>query len=136
MISQARMKGVLKAYVDGLNAGDAEAVIALFAPEAVIEDPVGSPEKRGAEIAAWFRGAVKMRARLELATPIRGSHGMAAAMAFTVTTRFDGQIRRTRSLDTVRFDERGRILRLEGFWGPEDVETRPDSGATDEERKA
>lgn len=128
MISQTRMKTVLRAYVDGLNAGDAEAVIALFAPDAVIEDPVGTPEKRGPEIAVWFRRAAKMRARLELATPIRGSHGLAAAMAFTVTTRFDGQIRTTRSLDTVRFDELGRITRLEGYWGPEDVEVRADPG--------
>lgn len=126
MISQARVKAVLKAYVDGLNAGDADAVIALFAPEAVIEDPVGTPEKRGPEIAAWFRRAAEMRARLELSTPIRGSHGLAAAMAFTVTTRFDGKLRTTRSLDTVRLDEQGRIVRLEGYWGPEDVEVRAD----------
>src|SRR5262245_45758594 len=108
MLSQSRMKAVLQAYVDGLNAGDAEAVIALFAPDAVIEDPVGTPEKRGPEIAAWFRRAAQMRARLELATPIRGSHGRAAAMAFTVITRFEGRIRVTRSLDAVRFDEAGR----------------------------
>ncbi|MBY0402146.1 nuclear transport factor 2 family protein [Myxococcota bacterium] len=125
MLSQSRMKAVLQAYVDGLNAGDAEAVIALFAPDAVIEDPIGTPEKRGAEIEAWFRAAAKMRARLELAAPIRGSHGNAAAMAFTVTTRFEGQLRTTRSLDTMRFDEHGRITRLEAYWGPEDVETRP-----------
>ena len=50
MISQSRMKAVLQAYVDGLNAGDADAVIALFAPDAVIEDPVGSSEKRGDRI--------------------------------------------------------------------------------------
>jgi steroid Delta-isomerase len=128
MISQARMKAVLQAYVDGLNAGDADAVIALFAPDAVIEDPVGTSEKRGPEIVAWFRRAATMRARLELATPIRGSHGLAAAMAFTVTTRFDGKLRTTRSLDTIRFDEHGRIIRLEGYWGPEDVEVRADSG--------
>ncbi len=130
MPSQARMKAVLQAYVDGLNADDADGVIALFAPDAVIEDPVGTPEKRGAAIEAWFRGAAKMHARLELASPIRGSHGLAAAMAFTVTTRFDGQIRTTRSLDVVRFDEQGRITRLEGYWGPEDVDVRVDPDRT------
>ena len=124
MPSQAAMKAALQAYVDGLNAGDADAVIALFAPEAEIEDPVGTPPKRGCEIERWFRRAVEMRARLELAGPIRGSHGGAAAMAFTVTTRFEGQLRATRSIDAVRFDEAGRITRLEGYWGPEDVEVR------------
>ena len=84
------------------------------------------PVKRGREIETWFRRAVEVRARLELAGPIRGSHGDAAAMAFTVTTRFEGRIVATRSVDAVRFDAEGRIVRLEGYWGPEDVETRPE----------
>jgi steroid delta-isomerase len=124
MPTQAAMKAALQAYVDGLNRGDADAVIALFAPDAEIEDPVGTPVKRGREIEAWFRRAVEMRAQLELAGPIRGSHGRAAAMAFSVTTRFEGQVVATRSVDAVRFDDAGRIARLEGYWGPEDVEVR------------
>lgn len=118
-------KAALQAYVDGLNAGDADAVIALFAPDAEIEDPVGTPPKRGREIERWFRRAVEMRARLELAGPIRGSHGRSAAMAFTVTTRFEGQLRVTRSIDAVTLDDAGRIARLEGYWGTDDVEVRP-----------
>jgi len=118
-------KAALQAYVDGLNAGDADAVIALFAPDAEIEDPVGTPPKRGREIERWFRRAVEMRARLELAGPIRGSHGRSAAMAFSVTTRFEGQLRVTRSIDAVTLDDAGRIARLEGYWGPDDVEVRP-----------
>ena len=124
MTSQAKMKAALQAYVDGLNAGDAEAVIALFAEDAVIEDPVGTPPKRGREIAEWFRRAVEMRARLDLREPIRGSHGRAAAMAFTVTTHSDGQVYVTHSIDAVTFDDEGRIARLEGYWGPEDVVVR------------
>jgi steroid delta-isomerase len=131
MPSQSTMKAALQAYVDGLNAGDAEAVIALFAADAQIEDPVGTPPKRGREIAEWFHRAVEMRARLALAGPIRGSHGRAAAMAFTVTTRFEGELRVLRSIDAVTFDDAGRITRLEGYWGPEDVEVR--AGAGEEE---
>ena len=123
-MSEAAMKRALQAYVDGLNAGDADAVIALFADDAVIEDPVGTPPKRGREIEQWFRRAVEMRARLALAAPIRGSHGRAAAMAFTVTTTFEGRVRVTRSIDAVHFDDAGRIVRLEGYWGPGDVEVR------------
>jgi len=117
------MKAAMQAYVDGLNRGDAEAVIALFAEDAVIEDPVGTPEKRGQEIVAWFHEAVAMKARLELATPIRGSHGNAAAMAFTVTTEWEGKRAAIRSLDVCTFDAAGRITRLEGYWGPDDVES-------------
>lgn len=112
----------MQAYVDGLNRGDAEAVIALFAADAVIEDPVGTPPKRGREIRDWFYQAAAMKARLMLATPIRGSHGNAAAMAFTVTTEWEGRRVAIRSLDVCTFDAEGRITRLEGYWGPDDVE--------------
>ncbi len=120
MPSEESMKRALQAYVDGLNARDADAVIALFADEAEIEDPVGTAVKRGSEIEAWFRGAVRAEAQLELVAPIRASHGKSAAMAFTVTSvRRDGRYL-TNSLDVAHFDERGKIVRLEGYWGPQD----------------
>jgi steroid delta-isomerase len=118
--ADAHYKAALQAYLDGLNARDADAVIALFAPDAVIEDPVGTPPKRGEAIAAWFRGAVQVEPLLELSAPIRGSHGASAAMAFTVTTtRKNGRFR-TASVDVAYFNEDGLIERFEGHWGPSD----------------
>ena len=35
------------AYLNGLVAGDLEAVLALFSPDAVVEDPVGSEPQQG-----------------------------------------------------------------------------------------
>lgn len=46
--SQRTMKSALKAFADRSNAGDAEGLVALFAPNAVIEDPVGSPANQAA----------------------------------------------------------------------------------------
>ncbi|WP_037495570.1 steroid Delta-isomerase [Sphingomonas sp. KC8] len=122
MPSQGMMKAALQAYVDGLNRGDAEAVIALFAENAVIEDPVGTPPKRGREIADWFHQAVAMQARLTPVAPVRGSHGNAAALAFIVTTEWEGQRISIHSLDTCTFNGAGKIVELKGYWGPEDME--------------
>jgi steroid delta-isomerase len=119
-MSEAQMKAVLEAYIAGLNARDADAVLALFAPDAEIEDPVGTPVRRGPELDAWFRGAVQVEPHLELEAPIRASHGRSAAMAFTVATRRKNGRFLTRSIDVVHFDDQGRIQRLEGYWGPED----------------
>lgn len=116
----AQRRAALEAYIAALNARDADAVIALFAPDAEIEDPVGTPLKRGAEIAAWFRSAVEVEPHLELAAPIRGSHGTSAAMTFRVTTRRASGRYQTQSTDVVYFDANGLIRRLEGHWGPED----------------
>lgn len=123
MVDPVSAKAVLQAYIDGFNNGDADALIALFAEDAVIEDPVGTPLKYAADIPDWFRQGVAMQARLELDTPIRGSHRNAAAMAFRVHMVQDGQPLTIRSLDTIEINEQGLITRLNGYWGPGDVES-------------
>jgi steroid delta-isomerase len=121
MPTQAEMKAALQAYIDGFNADDADRVMALFADDAVIEDPVGSPLKSRAEFDAFIRQGVKFGARLKLAAPIRGSHGNHAAMVFTVTFVQDGVRYTTNSTDVMSFDAAGKIVRMEGYWGPGDV---------------
>jgi steroid delta-isomerase len=121
MPTQAQMKAALQAYIDGFNADDADAIMALFADDAVIEDPVGSPLKSRAEFEAFIRQGVKFGARLALAAPIRGSHGNHAAMVFTVTFVQDGARYTTNSTDVMAFDDVGKITRMDGFWGPGDV---------------
>ena len=114
------MKAACQAYLDGLNACDADAVIALFSADAVIEDPVGTPVKRGEEIVEWFRGAARAAPKLELAAPIRGSHANAAVVVFTVETEQDGRRTLLHTLDVMHFDDDGKITRLDAYWGPED----------------
>jgi len=121
MPTQAQMKAALQAYIDGFNADDPDAIMALFAEDAVIEDPVGSPLKSRAEFDAFIRQGVKFGARLTLAAPIRGSHGNRAAMVFTVTFVQDGVRYSTNSTDVMTFDAAGKITRMDGFWGPSDV---------------
>jgi steroid delta-isomerase len=121
MPTQSEMKAALQAYIDGFNAGDADAIMALFAEDAVVEDPVGSPLKSRAEFEAFIRQGVKFGARLALAAPIRGSYGNHAAMVFTVTFVQNGVRYTTNSADVMAFDDAGKIIRMDGFWGPSDV---------------
>lgn len=120
--SPEMMRATLDAYVERINAGDSEGVTALFAPDAVIEDPVGSPPKRGEEIAAWFADTIAFDTQIQPVAPIRGSHGNEAVLVFEVRfTPPDGQRLLIRSADVCRFDSQGRITSLRGFWGPGDV---------------
>jgi len=121
MPTQSEMKAALQAYIDGFNADDPDAIMALFADNAVIEDPVGSPLKSRAEFEAFIRQGVRFGARLKLAAPIRGSHGNHAAMVFIVTFVQDGVRYTTNSTDVMTFDAAGKIVRMDGFWGPDDV---------------
>ena len=124
MPDQSAMKAVLQAYIDGFNEGDADAIMDLFAADAVVEDPVGSPLKSRSEFDAFVRQGVTFGARLALAAPIRGSHGNHAAMAFTVTFRQGGRCITTNSVDVMTFDDAGKITRMEGYWGPDDAPNR------------
>ena len=122
MPSQKVMKAAMQAYVDRTNAGDAAGLLALFAPGATIEDPVGSPLKCFEEIGAWFCDAVAFQTRLYPLAPIRGSHGDEAALVFDVEfTPPTGARQTIRSLDVCRFDAEGRITSLRAFWGPDDI---------------
>ena len=75
------MKARLREYVEAFNANDAARVAALFADNATVEDPVGTPVKRGRdEIDAFYGHATTVGARLELVAPPRGSHANAATI--------------------------------------------------------
>lgn len=119
---EQRMKQTLQAYLDLFNRADAEGITALYAEDATVEDPVGGPVKRGrVAIAAFYRMAIKSKARLALAAPIRGSHGDEAAMAFDVELPMPSGRAVIRVIDTMRFDAEGRIVAMRAYWGPGDM---------------
>ena len=119
---QQTMKAAMQAYVDLTNAGDAAGLVALFAPGAAIEDPVGTPVKTGNAILQWFADTVAFGARITPVAPIRGSHGREAALVFDVEfTPPGGSLTRIRSVDVCTFDDSGRITSLRAFWGPDDI---------------
>lgn len=121
--NSARMRAKMQAYIDRINAGDVEGILTLFSPDAIIEDPVGSTPKAGAAIAGWFADTVAFGTRIDPVAPIRSSHGNAAAVAFEVSfTPPSGERLRIRSIDVCTFDPEGRIVSLQGYWGPDDME--------------
>jgi steroid delta-isomerase len=121
MPAQEQMKQALQGYIDGFAAGDAAAITALFAEDAVIEDPVGNPPISGrAAIEEFYTNAVGAGSKLVLDAPIRGSHGNTAAMAFTVEVPAMGL--RLRVIDVMTFDDDGKIVEMRAHWGPDDIE--------------
>jgi steroid Delta-isomerase len=121
MPAQEQMRKALQAYVDGFDAGDAASISALFADDAVIEDPVGKPRISGrAAIDEFYANAVSAGTKLVLDGPIRGSHGNGAAMAFTIVV--PGMNLRIRAIDVMTFNEEGKIVEMRAYWGPDDFE--------------
>jgi steroid Delta-isomerase len=119
MPSQEVMKAAMQAYIDTFNRGSAEAVAALYTEGATLEDPVGSPLKRGrAEILSFYTHSIATGAKLSLDGPIRGSHGNSAAMAFSAKI---GSLT-VRVIDVMTFDEAGKFTSMRAFFGPGDLQ--------------
>lgn len=131
MISEKQMKEAMQAYIDLFNRGDAAAIADLYSDDASVEDPVGTPLKKGkAEVAAFYQFAVKSGAKLELAAPIRASHGNSAAMAFNVLLNMppnmnigNGQAGRAmiHVIDVMTFNDAGKFTSMRAFWGKSDM---------------
>jgi steroid delta-isomerase len=123
MADEKRMKQQMQAYIDTFNRADARGIAALYSDDATVEDPVGSPLKKGkAEIAAFYDYAVKTGAKLSLAAPIRASHGDSAAMAFDVNLNMPQGRAIIRVIDVMTFNGDGKFTSMRAFWGPSDME--------------
>jgi len=119
MPTEQIMKAALQNYIDTFNRGSPADVAALYAEDATVEDPVGSPPKRGrAEILAFYSHSMATGAKLSLDAPIRGSHGNAAAMAFSARV---GPLT-VRVIDVMTFDEAGKFTSMKAYFGPSDLQ--------------
>lgn len=115
------MKARLREYVEAFNANDAARVTALFADNATVEDPVGTPVRRGrAEIDAFFGHATTVGARLELVAPPRGSHANAATITFKVHIAGPDGTAHIDVTDVMEFDAHGKIVSMRAYWGADD----------------
>lgn len=125
MTTEEQMRRAMQAYIDRFNAHDGEGLAALFADNARIEDPVGGEmivEGRDA-IDDFYRGAVTMVERLELAAPIRTSHGASAAMPFDIHMKIEGKPVLIRAIDVMTFNANGKIINMKAYHGPGDMLT-------------
>ena len=123
MATEEQMRFAMQAYIDRFNAKDGAGLAALFADNARIEDPVGGTmivEGRSA-IDEFYRGAVTMVDRLELAAPIRSSHGSSAAMAFDIHMEIENKATVIRAIDVMTFDADGKVIDMKAYHGPGDV---------------
>ncbi|HEY9544854.1 MAG TPA: steroid Delta-isomerase [Solimonas sp.] len=121
--AEKTMKETMQAYIDGFNRADPAGVAALYADDATVEDPVGSPLKTGkAEITKFYEFSMKTGAKLKLAAPIRGSHGNSAAMAFDVELKMPEGEAVIRVIDVMTFNDAGQFTSMRAFWGPGDME--------------
>jgi steroid Delta-isomerase len=103
-------------YLEALPNGDVETIVGLYAHDAHIEDPVGSPRVEGHDaIRAFYGRSIQAISGARLLGPIRVA-GQEVAFPFEITMQYNGQMLVMDIIDTFRFDTQGRIVEMRAFW--------------------
>ncbi|WP_449595690.1 steroid Delta-isomerase [Polaromonas sp.] len=123
MPTPEHMQAAVEAYVRALNAADLDAITALYADDARVEDPVGSTPSCGLnEIRAFYARSLRLKLQVALEGPVRAVAGE-AAFAFSVSFEINGRPTTIRPIDVMRFDAAGRIVQMRAFFGPGNIST-------------
>ena len=107
----------LERYAACVTAGDVDGILALYAPEATIEIPVGGGVHRGIDAIRAFYAGSELAERLELAGPVCAAAAAGeAAVPMRARIRRDGRLVEIDVIDVVAFDAQGRLTRLRAFF--------------------
>lgn len=108
---------VIESYVEAFDRGDISIIRNMYADNASVEDPVGSPVHQGIEaICTFYEGALASGAKLAL-TGKPCCAGNAVAFSFAVT--MPGML--INVIDVFEFDEQGKVASMKAYWGPENL---------------
>lgn len=100
---------------------DMDGVLALFAPDAVVHDPVDGPALEGHDaIRAYFSQGLGFVREVRLASPVRVSRdGRHAAACIEVEEDHGPKgIKVLEAIDVWRFDDDGLIVSMNAYFGP------------------
>ena len=118
MPTPEQMIAAVHGYIAAFDAGDAEAAVALFAEDATVEDPVGTPAKNGHdEIHTFYTASMQTGAKLHLQGPVRVGEDY-AAFAFQVRLNWEGKTSTVDVIDIFRFNADGKVAKMEAYFGP------------------
>ncbi len=119
MISPQHVQETMARYVELVDACDIDGIVALYAADATVEDPVGSPPHVGIEaIDRFYReGLGRANARARRTGPVSASHAGSGAVPFCVDLVWNGAPCSIQVIDVMEFDAEGRIRSMKAFWG-------------------
>jgi steroid Delta-isomerase len=118
MISAEQMEAAVRAYVESYNRGDLDGIVSIFAADAKVEDPVGSPIRQGhPALREFFAVGIDAGAKLFLDGPVRCADRY-AAFPFHVELHWDGASTRIDVIDVFEFDDSGQVAYMRAFFGP------------------
>lgn len=106
-------------YVEAFEKSDISIIKDIYAPDAIVEDPVGTEPHVGIDaICAFYEGALASGAKLALTGTPRCA-GNAVAFSFQVS--MPGMA--IDVIDVFEFNAEGKVVSMKAYWGPDDLVT-------------
>lgn len=118
--SNEDIRTTVQRYLDLVAGGTAAEIVALFAPDATLEDPVGSDVLVGHDaIRAFYESFEALKKTTNLVT-LRACAGH-AAFHFEIVTEAGDMKYRMAPLEVMTFGDDGLITSMRAFWSDEDL---------------
>ncbi len=113
-----KIQNTVNGYFEAFDKGSADAVVALFADGATVEDPVGSKVRTGADgLLKFYSGAMSMQCKITPTGPARIVENE-AAFPFHGVVQLPDKTMEFDCIDVMTFNDDGKILTMRAFWGP------------------
>ena len=110
---------VVEQYVEAFANHDMGIIRHMFAGNATVEDPLGTPAHEGLEaVCAFYEGAMKMGVTLALTgTPRCAGDAIAFPFQLTMPNMVIDVI------DVFEFDDEGKVTNMKAYWGPQNIQS-------------
>ncbi len=120
--SPEQIRSTADSYIAAITAGDLEAVMALYAENATVEDPVGggTVHEGTAAIREFYASVVALEIEGEVfEARVCGNDLL---FNFEITTHFGPDSKATINVwDLMVHDEQGKIRSMRAYWTPENM---------------
>jgi steroid delta-isomerase len=113
----AALQRAVQMYIEAFEKADPGIIRNLYAEDASMEDPVGSPPRHGIEgILEFYKTAFGMGMKLRLT-------GKPRCAGNSVAFSFDAVMKKMTisPIDVFEFNADGRLQHMKAYWGPENV---------------
>lgn len=112
-----RKSEIAKQYLAAVSDGDVATIRAMYATDAILEDPVGSDLREGIEaICEFYEQGAQMNVSAELTGAPRCA-GNTVAFPFKVKV---GEMT-IEVIDVFEFNTDGKIQSMKAYWGPDNT---------------
>jgi len=115
MADAQQIRKLFERYPEMVTKGDVEGIVALYADDATIEDPIGSELHRGRDAIRAFYTAAAGTIVMRITGPVRVA-GNEAATPMLVLIGPEGQQQVLDIISVMRFDDAGQIASMRAFW--------------------